>query len=77
MTGKLIRITPSGDFVTLLFKLGPKEYAHTFTGERYRNYKVWSEFKIGDELDGLRWSDAKKKRIDADSPAHLIQDALL
>lgn len=77
MRGKLIRITPSGDFITLLFKLGEKKYGRTYTGKRYRNYSIWSQFKIGDEVDGLRWKDERRQIIDADSPAHLFQDTLL
>lgn len=76
MKGKLIRITHSGDFVTVLFKLGVKEYGFTYTGEQYRNYSTWKQFKIGDEVDGLKWNDEKKRRIDADSPVHLAQDSL-
>lgn len=77
MQGTIVRITHSGDLVTLLFRLGPKRYGHTFTGERYRNYSIWSQFKIGDDVDGLSWKDERKQIIDADSPAHLVQDALL
>jgi hypothetical protein len=71
MKGQLIRITPSKAFVALLFKLGEKTYGLTYTGEQYRNYPVWSQFRIGDWVDGLKWKDEKKRIIDADSPVHL------
>ena len=77
MKGTLVRIAPSGGFETLLFKVGEKKYGRTYTGKRYRNYSTWSQFKIGDEVDGLRWKDERRQIVDADSPAHLIQDALL
>jgi hypothetical protein len=42
-----------------------------YTGKQYRNYEVWSQFKVGDCVDGLEWRDEKKKLINADSPVHL------
>jgi len=76
MKGKLIRITPSGEFITLLFKMGEKKYGRTYTGKRYRNYSIWNQFKIGDEVDGLRWKDERRLLIDADSLAYFIHDSL-
>lgn len=76
MKGKLIHITPSGDFITLLFKLGDKKYGRTYTGEEYRNYAIWRQLKIGDEVNGLQWKNEKRGLIDADSPVHLAQDSL-
>ena len=77
LSGVLVRITESDrGFVTLLFKLETGIYGLTYTGEKYRNYHAWKQLKIGDEVEGLRWKDEKKKIIDADSPVHLAQDSL-
>lgn len=67
-TGLLKKITHADDFVTLIFKLPTGEYAHTFTGPKYRNYRFWKDYRIGDEITGLKWHDRNKKRIDADCP---------
>lgn len=72
MKGKILGITPSGKFVMVFLKLEGEKSAHTFTGEQYRNYAIWSDFKVGDWIDGLEWRDEKKRLIDADSPAHLV-----
>jgi len=72
MKGQLIRATESNDFVTLLFKLEDKRYALTYTGKKYRNYSVWSQFKVGDLVEGLEWKDEKKKLLNADSPVHFV-----
>ncbi len=71
MQGKIIRITDSEKFVTILFKLGDKKYGFVYTGKQYRNFSVWSQFKIGDSIEGLVWKDEQKKIIDGDSPVHL------
>jgi hypothetical protein len=71
-TGSLKKITQSGDFVTYVFKLSDGSHAFTFTGPKYRNYANWKHYKIGDIVDGLRWHDEIKKRIDADSPVHHV-----
>jgi len=71
MKAQLIRVSDSKGFITLLFKLESGKYGRTYTGEQYRNYAVWSQFKIGDWVEGLQWKDEKKGLLDADSPAHL------
>ncbi len=71
MKGQIVGINPSGKFTMIFFKLENGKSAHTFTGEQYRNFAVWSQFKVGDCVDGLEWRDEKKKLIDADSPVHL------
>ncbi|MFH1608690.1 MAG: hypothetical protein ABH951_01575 [Patescibacteria group bacterium] len=72
MKGKIIRITDSNKFITFLFWIENKIYALMYTGKQYRNYAIWSQFKIGDWVEGLEWKDEKKKIINADSPVHLV-----
>ncbi|OHB14698.1 MAG: hypothetical protein A2431_00625 [Candidatus Zambryskibacteria bacterium RIFOXYC1_FULL_39_10] len=71
MKAKIIRITDSDRFITFLFWLEGKNYPLMYTGKQYRNYEIWSQFKVGDWVEGLEWKDEKKKLIDADSPVHL------
>ena len=71
MKAKIIRITDSGAFITYLFWLEEKAYPLMYTGKQYRNYSVWSQFKVGDWVEGLEWKDEKKKLINADSPVHM------
>ena len=71
MKGKIIRITDSDKFITFLFWLENKVYPLMYTGKQYRNYSVWSQFKVGDWVEGLEWKDESKKLINADSPVHL------
>ena len=71
MKGQLIRSSNSKGFITLLFKLEGGKYGRTYTGEQYRNYAVWSQFKIGDWVEDLNWKDESKGLLDADSPVHL------
>lgn len=71
MKGQIVGINPSGKFTMIFFKLESGKSAHTYTGEQYRNYAVWSSFKVGDWIDGLEWRAEKKKQINADSPVYL------
>ena len=71
MKAQIIRITDSHKFMTFLFKIDEKVYGLMYTGNQYRNYSVWSQFKVGDWVEGLRWKDEKRKLIDGDSPVHL------
>lgn len=77
MSGSIVRITPSGDYVLVLVRLEDGRYGRTYTGERYRNYYFWRELKVGDLITGLRWKKESQLIIDADSPVHMVQDALL
>lgn len=77
MSGIIVRITPSGDYVLVLVRLEDGRYGRTYTGESYRNYQLWRELKVGDLVAGLRWKREGQLIIDADSPVHLAQDALL
>lgn len=72
MTGQLIRVSGLSGFTTLLFKFENGKYGRTYTGDKYRNYSIWSQFKIGDSISGLEWKDEKKLIINGDSPAHLV-----
>lgn len=72
MKGKIIQITPKSRFVCYLIRLATGKCAITYTGEQYRNYTLWKEYKIGDMVDGLRWKDETKNLLDADSPIHFI-----
>lgn len=72
MKGKIIRINESGKFITFLFWFEGKSYPLMYTGKQYRNYSTWSQFKVGDWVEGLQWKDKNKKLIDADSPVHLV-----
>lgn len=71
MKGKLIRITNSKGFITLLFKLEGGKYGRTYTGRQYRNYAIWHQFMKDDWVEGLLWIDEKKGLLDGDSPVHL------
>lgn len=71
MKGKIVRITDSSKFTTFLFWLEDGVYPLMYTGKQFRNYSVWSQFKVGDWVDGLEWRDEKRKLINADSPVHI------
>jgi hypothetical protein len=77
MDGIIVRMAPAGDYILVLVKLDDGRYGRTYTGERYRNYHFWRELKVGDHVTGLRWKNERQLIIDADSPVHLAQDALL
>ena len=72
MLGKIIRVVESGKFKTILIWLEEVgSCGRTYTGEKYRNYHTWEQFKVGDWVEGLEWKDEKKKLLDADSPVHI------
>ena len=70
MRGKIIRITDSNKFVTFLFWFDNKSYGLMYTGKQYRNYSIWSQFKVGDWVEGLEWKDGLRRLINGDSPVH-------
>jgi hypothetical protein len=73
MKGKIVRIVPSGNFVTIIIRLEEAgKCGRTYTGKNFRNFAMWGELKIGDLVDGLRWLNGDKGIIDGDSPVHLI-----
>ena len=72
MEGKVIRITRVPNGIMILIWFGGKEYGRTYTGENFRNYALWSDLKVGDQVDGLVWKDMEKGIVDADSPVHVL-----
>lgn len=72
INAEIVGISPSGNFINIFFRLDNGKSSHTFTGKQYRNYAIWSQFKVGDRVGGLNWKNEKKRLIDADSHAYLI-----
>jgi hypothetical protein len=77
MSGRIVRISPGDSYVLVLIQVEDGRYGRTYTGERYRNYHFWRELKVGDFITGLKWKKEAQLIIDADSPVHLAQDALI
>jgi len=73
MKGKIVRIVPSGNFITIIIRIIKiDKCGRTYTGKNYRNFALWSELKEGDLVDGLKWLDEDRGIIDGDSPVHLV-----
>ena len=72
MNGELRRVTNGGRFQCLLIKFENGKWGRTYTGEDFRNFDLWRDFKVGDHITGLKWKDEKKGILDADSPVALI-----
>lgn len=79
MLGEIRRIISSGEFVTYIVRVQETEtetrIGRTYTGETYRNYSHWKEFKVGDKIEGVKWKDRDRGIIDADSPVDLMDEA--
>ncbi len=50
------------------FKLPNGDNATSYIVGGFRNEALWTDLKIGDLVEGLRWKDEAKGIIDADSP---------
>jgi len=74
MQGEILRIIPSGDFVTYIVKVSEKspKTGRTYTGKSFRNYAFWKDFKVGDRISGIGWKNETRGIIDADSLVHLM-----
>jgi hypothetical protein len=72
MEGKIIRISRVNNGVMFLVWFKGREYGRTYTGEKYRNYELWKDLKVGDKIDGLSWKDKTRSIIDADSPVYPV-----
>ena len=75
MNGKVIRVVDSNKFITLLIWIQEDGVCgRTYTGEKYRNYHNWCDFKVGDHIGGLEWKDKARKILDADSPVYSLEE---
>lgn len=72
MKSQIINIINSEKFIIFCFKLENGKRAKTYTGKNYRNYAMWSQFKVGDWVKGLKLKEEKKCLIDADSLVELL-----
>lgn len=73
MKTEVIRVIPSGCFITYILKTEEGETGRTYSGQMYRNYQKWKGLKVGDWIDGLKWKSEEKKIFDADSLIVLIK----
>lgn len=56
------------NLILFKFKLQNGDNATSYVVNGFRNEALWSDLKIGDHVDGLKWKDEAKGIINADSP---------
>ncbi len=56
------------NLILFKFKLQNGDNATSYVVNGFRNEALWSDLKIGDHVDGLKWKDEVKGIINADSP---------